>query len=44
MICDKELFNIVGGVNYGALGLIAGAIVFLIGLLNGYQNPLKCRR
>lgn len=39
----EELLDIRGG-GLGILVGIAGAIVFLIGLVDGYIRPLKCNK
>lgn len=31
-----------GGITYKLLGLIGGAVIFLIGLVDGIINPRKC--
>jgi len=43
-LTNNELMNVYGG--FSALGVmsIIGGIVFLIGLLDGFVRPLKCRR
>lgn len=40
---DKELQAIRGGISGWAIAGIAGGIAFLIGLLDGFVRPLKCR-
>jgi len=41
----QDLLAIKGGfLSLGAISAIMGGIVFLIGLLDGYVRPLKCRR
>lgn len=42
---EKELREIKGGaINLGTGLLIAGAIVFIIGLIDGYVNPTTCKK
>lgn len=41
---QEQMKNISGGaVNWGLLAGIGAAIVFFIGLFDGYINPIKCR-
>lgn len=41
---NKTLMNINGGaLSIGAMIAIGGAITFIIGLLDGFIRPLKCR-
>ncbi len=39
----EELKNINGGISFGLLALIGGAVTFIIGILDGLTRPLKCR-
>lgn len=32
-----------GGVSFGAGCLIVGGVVFIIGVIDGYLRPLKCK-
>lgn len=44
MLTTEELLNInAGAVSWGLVSVIAGAVVFIIGLIDGYIRPLKCR-
>lgn len=44
MLTTDELLNIsAGAVSWGLVATIAGAIVFIIGVIDGYIRPLKCR-
>lgn len=45
MILEKEeLLEIYGGaISYGLMTAIVGGIVFIIGIVDGYLRPLKCR-
>ena len=39
----NELLNIHGGgVSLGLLALIGAGIIFVIGMIDGYVNPIKC--
>lgn len=42
MIDNNELTYVVGGIKYGILGIAAGIVVFIIGLIDGYQRPIGC--
>lgn len=42
-LTENELKDINGGMNFGVMSLIAGAITFIIGVLDGITRPLKCR-
>lgn len=45
MIEERELSTIKGGaVNWCVIGIGGTIISFLIGLVDGYLRPLKCRR
>ncbi len=39
-----ELNQIKGGINVSLVVGIVGALTFLIGIIDGYVNPLKCRK
>lgn len=39
---DEMMKITAGGFYKGALGIIGGAIVFLLGVLSGFVNPRKC--
>ena len=41
-LTEKEMYNINGGVSWGVVAAIVGALVFIIGGLSGYTNPSKC--
>ena len=40
---NEELKNINGGISFGLLALLGGAITFIIVILDGLTRPLKCR-
>lgn len=41
---DQELLDINGGaISFGAILLIGGIVTFVIGLIDGYIRPLRCR-
>lgn len=45
MLTKQELKNITGGeITLAAGCLIAGGIVFLIGIIDGYLRPLACKK
>lgn len=45
MVTENELVEIKGGaVNWAAIGIGGSIISFIIGLIDGYLRPLKCRR
>ncbi len=39
---NDEMMTITGGGYKGVLGIIGGAIVFLLGVLSGFVHPIKC--
>jgi hypothetical protein len=44
MLTKEEMLNIYGGaVSWGIVGAIAAGVVFIIGIIDGYLRPLKCR-
>ncbi len=44
MLTKEELLNINGGaISWTLAGTIGGIIVFLIGVVDGYLRPLRCR-
>ncbi len=39
-----ELKNIkAGAIHWGVVGLIGGIIAFVVGVVDGYTNPSRCR-
>lgn len=41
----EDLFQIKGGAfSFGAFAAVVGGLMFIIGLIDGYTRPLKCRR
>lgn len=44
MITESELKEIKGGVNWVFVGVGGSIISFIIGLVDGYLRPLKCRK
>ena len=45
ILSKKELNEIQGGaIHWGVIGAIAGAVTFIIGVIDGIVNPLKCRK
>ncbi len=44
MIKENELINVKGGaISWTAVGIGGAIISFLIGLIDGYTRPLRCR-
>ena len=41
-LTEKEMYEVNGGVAWGVIAAIAGALVFIIGGLSGYTNPSRC--
>ena len=40
----SELKNIkAGSIKWGLVGLIGGIVAFVIGVVEGYTNPYKCK-
>ncbi len=41
----EELTNVVGGISLGTILGIAGTIVtFILGFIDGYKNPIPCKK
>ena len=41
---DNELMHVDGGgINFGMVALISGALTLIIGIFDGIVRPLKCR-
>ena len=38
----EDLKQITGGIGFGTVLLIAGGVIFLIGVIDGYTRPLRC--
>ncbi len=44
MLNNEELLNIhAGALNLGVAALIIAGIVFIVGVIDGYIRPLRCR-
>lgn len=44
MLNNEELLNIYGGaISIGIVSIVIAGIVFLVGVIDGYMRPLKCR-
>ncbi len=43
MLEKQELLSVKGGVNWIAVGIGGAIAAFLIGIFDGYTNPVKCR-
>lgn len=43
MLTNEELIMTKGGVNWTLIGIGGAVISFLIGLVDGYTRPLRCR-
>ncbi|MFA5602479.1 MAG: class IIb bacteriocin, lactobin A/cerein 7B family [Bacilli bacterium] len=39
----RELKSIEGGISHWAVAGIIGGIIFIIGVIDGFIRPLKCR-
>lgn len=40
----NEMLSIkAGGISAGAIAVIGGCIAFIVGILDGYVRPFKCR-
>ncbi len=44
MLEKSELLEVKGGFNWVAVGVGGAIAAFLIGLFDGYVNPVACRR
>ena len=45
LLSKEELYEIKGGfLSMSAIAAIMGGVMFIIGLIDGYTRPLKCRR
>lgn len=42
IIKDKELNDIVGGVNWSILAGLSVIVTMIVGIIDGYVRPLKC--
>ena len=41
----EELTNVVGGISFGTIcGIIGTAITFILGFIDGYKNPIPCKK
>ena len=41
----EELENVQGGISIGAIcGIVGTVITFVLGFLDGYKNPIACRK
>ena len=44
MLAKEELISINGGsISYGVVALLIGGAIFLVGVVDGYVRPLKCK-
>lgn len=41
---DIELLEVKGGTNWVAIGIGSTLVSFIVGLIDGYLRPLKCRK
>ena len=42
-LTNDEMYSIAGGAaKWGFVALISGAIVLVVGILDGFTNPTKC--
>lgn len=45
ILANSELKNIyAGGVKIGIVAAIVGVVTFVVGVVDGYLRPLKCRK
>ena len=44
MLNNEELINVKGGINWSVVCVGSAIISFIIGVLDGYVRPLKCRK
>ena len=43
-ISNSELKKVkAGAIHWGLVGLISGIITFVVGVIDGYTNPSRCR-
>ena len=41
----EELTNVVGGISFGAIcGIVGSVITFVLGFIDGYRNPIPCKK
>lgn len=44
MLNKEQLLNVYGGtVDFGVVGVVIAAVMFVIGVIDGYIRPLKCK-
>lgn len=42
-LTNNEMYSVSGGAaKWGVVALISGAIVLIVGILDGFTNPAKC--
>lgn len=41
-LTKEEMMNINGGIGAWAVAGIVGAVIFLVGVIDGYVRPLSC--
>ena len=42
-LTNNEMYSVEGGAaKWGVVALISGAIVLIVGILDGFTNPTKC--
>ena len=42
-LTNSEMYSVEGGAaKWGVVALISGAIVLIVGILDGFTNPAKC--
>ena len=43
-LTESELKDLTAGaIHWGIVGIIGGIITFLVGVIDGYTNPSKCK-
>lgn len=43
ILTKTELLNVTGGDGFSIGAIVGGAVAFIIGALDGFFRPLKCR-
>lgn len=43
-LTKKEMMNVSGGIGAWGVAGIVGAVIFIIGVIDGYVRPLACQK